>query len=105
MDTMTISDVSKLLHITEESARNRISAGQAMPPSFRVGRRRLFLRVDVEQWVAERITRPPSPAAAGASPMTPAVSSASTSTDGTAQVAEQGAAFPNSGNSITRTGA
>lgn len=101
MDTMTISDVSKLLHITEESARNRISAGQAMPPSFRVGRRRLFLRVDVEQWVAERITRPQPPTATGASAMTPTRPSASP--DGSAEVAGQGAASQSSSNSITRT--
>ena len=54
LDTMTISDVSRLLHITDDTARNRLSAGLAMPPSFRVGRRRLFLRTEVEKWMSER---------------------------------------------------
>lgn len=54
MDTMTISDVSRLVHITDDTARNRLSAGSAMPPSFRVGRRRLFLRSEVERWLAQR---------------------------------------------------
>lgn len=53
MDTMTINDVSQLLHITEDTARNRLSAGMAMPPSFRVGRRRLFLRTEVEKWMQQ----------------------------------------------------
>ena len=39
METMTISDVSKLLHITDDTARNRLAAGSEMPPSFRVGLR------------------------------------------------------------------
>lgn len=95
MDTMTISDVAKLLHITEESARNRISAGLAMPPSFRVGRRRLFMREHVEQWLTARIGHTGLPAAAGAAaapaapPLGPAVSIAA---DGAAQDAEHGAA-------------
>ncbi|WP_268167441.1 helix-turn-helix domain-containing protein [Roseateles hydrophilus] len=98
MDTMTISDVAKLLHITEESARNRISAGQAMPPSFRVGRRRLFMREHVEQWLTARIGHPGALAgvgAAGASSGIPAAPQlgpvASTAADGAAQGAEHGA--------------
>ncbi len=58
METMTISDVSKLLHITDDTARNRLAAGNEMPPSFRVGRRRLFLRSEVERWLVERAGQP-----------------------------------------------
>ncbi|TWO64407.1 helix-turn-helix domain-containing protein [Caenimonas sedimenti] len=58
METMTISDVSKLLHITDDTARNRLAAGNEMPPSFRVGRRRLFLRSEVERWLVERASHP-----------------------------------------------
>ncbi len=54
METMTINDVSKLLHVTDDTARNRLAAGSEMPPSFRVGRRRLFLRSEVERWLIER---------------------------------------------------
>lgn len=98
MDTMTISDVAKLLHITEESARNRISAGLAMPPSFRVGRRRLFMRDHVEQWLTVRIGHPRAPAddgAAGAPDDMPAAPqpgpAAPIAADAVAQAAEHGA--------------
>jgi hypothetical protein len=51
METMTINDVSRLLHITEDTARNRLSAGMDMPPSFKAGKRRLFLKTEVEVWM------------------------------------------------------
>lgn len=51
MDTMTIREISRILQITEDTARNRLSMGLAMPPSFRVGRRRLFMRTEVELWL------------------------------------------------------
>lgn len=52
METMTVSEVSEILKISESTARNRLSQGLPMPPSFRVGRRRLFLRREVERWLA-----------------------------------------------------
>ncbi|WP_189373687.1 MULTISPECIES: helix-turn-helix domain-containing protein [Vogesella] len=51
---MTVAEVSQILRISEHTARNRLSLGLPMPPSFRVGRRRLFLRSEVERWLAER---------------------------------------------------
>ncbi|WP_083370337.1 helix-turn-helix domain-containing protein [Chromobacterium sphagni] len=51
---MTVTEVSQILRISENTARNRLSLGLPMPPSFRVGRRRLFLRSEVERWLAER---------------------------------------------------
>jgi excisionase family DNA binding protein len=108
MDTMTISDVAKLLHITEESARNRISAGQAMPPSFRVGRRRLFMREHVEQWLAARIGHPRSPAAGALGNLPGGLQADAvvpTATDGAVQVAEHGAASLSFSNTVTQTGA
>lgn len=51
---MTLLDVSRILKISEHTARNRLSRGFPMPPSFRVGRRRLFLTAEVEQWLARQ---------------------------------------------------
>lgn len=52
MDTMTLSEISQILKISEHTARNRLSLGLPMPPSFRIGRRRLFIREEVYKWVA-----------------------------------------------------
>ena len=46
---MTLMEVSQILRISEHTARNRLSMGLPMPPSFRVGRRRLFLKQEVER--------------------------------------------------------
>lgn len=51
METMSLPDVCKLLKITEQTGRNRLSDELPMPPSFKVGRRRLFLVVEVESWL------------------------------------------------------
>ncbi|MBH2015738.1 MAG: helix-turn-helix domain-containing protein [Burkholderiales bacterium] len=53
-DLMTIEQVSELLKITARTARNRLSRGDPMPPSFRTGRRRLFLTRAVQQWIEEQ---------------------------------------------------
>ena len=45
-------EVSQILRISEHTARTRLSMGLPMPPSFRVGRRRLFLKQEVERWLA-----------------------------------------------------
>lgn len=55
MDVMTLEDISKTLHISLGTARNRLSSGCSMPPSFRVGRRRLFLRSEVDAWLKKQI--------------------------------------------------
>lgn len=52
--TMTLTDVSHLLKISEQTARNRLCLGLPMPPSFRIGRRRLFLQLEVELWLAKQ---------------------------------------------------
>ncbi|CJL79129.1 Helix-turn-helix domain [Streptococcus pneumoniae] len=49
---MTLMEVSQILRVSEHTARNRLSMGLPMPPSFRVGRRRLFLKQEVERWLA-----------------------------------------------------
>jgi hypothetical protein len=51
METMSLPEVCKLLKITEQTGRNRLSEELPMPPSFKVGRRRLFLTLEVESWL------------------------------------------------------
>lgn len=54
VETMTLNDVCRILKINENTGRNRLSLGLPMPPSFRVGRCRLFLSTEVEKWLSER---------------------------------------------------
>jgi hypothetical protein len=54
MDVLTLNDVCKLLKITPQTGRNRLSMGMPMPPNFRVGRRRLFIATDVIDWIKEQ---------------------------------------------------
>ncbi len=48
---LSLEQVATLLHISPSTARLRISRGSAMPPSFRTGRRRLFLEEAVTDWL------------------------------------------------------
>lgn len=50
-----MEEVSNELHISPGTARNRLAMGKDMPPSIRVGRRRLFPIVEFEKWVAQII--------------------------------------------------
>lgn len=51
MDTLDVKQIAAVLRITPKTAQNRLSAGLPMPPSFLVGRQRLFLRDQVEAWL------------------------------------------------------
>lgn len=53
-DTLTLEDVCSLLKISTQTGRNRLSRGAPMPPSFRTGRRRLFIASMVNAWILER---------------------------------------------------
>lgn len=50
---LTIEEVSHRLHIATGTARNRICRGDPMPPSLKVGRRRLFPEVEFETWLRQ----------------------------------------------------
>lgn len=54
METMNLDEVSKVLKITKATARNRLSQGLPMPPSFKVGRSRLFLTTEFYLWMAQQ---------------------------------------------------
>jgi Helix-turn-helix domain len=54
LDVLTLDEVCEnVLRISAQTGRNRLSRGLPMPPSFRVGRRRLFLVTDVDQWLQQ----------------------------------------------------
>lgn len=55
MKFYTLEDISNELHISPGTARNRLSTGKDMPPSIRVGRRRLFPIGEFDKWVAQVI--------------------------------------------------
>jgi predicted DNA-binding transcriptional regulator AlpA len=63
MDTLTLPEISKMLRISDHTARNRLCMGMPMPPSFRVGKRRLFMKTEVETWLEAQKTGslPPVP--------------------------------------------
>ncbi len=51
MDTWDIDAVAKVLRVSPKTVRNRVAAGMPMPPSFVVGRQRLFLPDQVDAWL------------------------------------------------------
>lgn len=56
----TLEEIARELHIAPATARNRLTLGQPMPPSIRVGRRRLFPADEYEKWIAAQLTAPRS---------------------------------------------
>lgn len=54
METMNLDEVSKVLKISKATARNRLSLGLPMPPSFKVGRSRLFLTAEFYLWLTRQ---------------------------------------------------
>ncbi|HEY9269304.1 MAG TPA: hypothetical protein PKL53_08935 [Methylotenera sp.] len=54
METMNLDEISKVLKISKATARNRLSLRLPMPPSFKVGRSRLFLTTEFYLWMAQQ---------------------------------------------------
>lgn len=56
MNTMSLEDVCKLLKITVQTGRNRLSDQLPMPPSYKIksSRRRLFDSDKVEDWLKKQ---------------------------------------------------
>lgn len=52
---LTIEEISERLHMSVGTARNRLSRGEPMPPSVKVGRRRLFPTTELEKWLMARL--------------------------------------------------
>lgn len=61
---MTIEEVAKELRMPIGTVKNRISRGEPMPPSIRLGRRRLFPATAFDKWITslvpDPISEPPS---------------------------------------------
>lgn len=57
--TLDAHGLARLLQISPQTVRNRLSAGQNMPPSSSVGTRRVWIRDDVLAWL--RTQRTPAP--------------------------------------------
>ncbi len=55
MQFYTLEEIARELHIAPATARNRLTLGQPMPPSIRLGRRRLFPVKEYEQWIAAQM--------------------------------------------------
>lgn len=52
---LTITELSDVLHMDVGTIRNRLSRGEPMPPSVKIGRRRLFPIQEVNKWLLSRI--------------------------------------------------
>lgn len=52
---LTLDEISRRLHIAPGTARNRMSKHDPMPPSVKVGRRRLFPEDKFNQWMEVRL--------------------------------------------------
>ena len=61
----TLEEIARELHIAPATARNRLTLGLPMPPSIRVGRRRLFPVDEYERWIASQLTHSGEVAATG----------------------------------------
>ncbi|QXE07207.1 helix-turn-helix domain-containing protein [Paraburkholderia sprentiae WSM5005] len=61
----TLEEIARELHIAPATARNRLTLGLPMPPSIRVGRRRLFPVDEYERWIASQLTHSGGSGSAG----------------------------------------
>ena len=52
---LSLEQVSQRLHLAPGTVRNRLSRNDPMPPSIRVGRRRLFPEDKFEAWMESRV--------------------------------------------------
>lgn len=52
---LTVEELAQELRVTTGTIRNRLSRGDDLPPSIRVGRRRLFPSAELEKWLAAMI--------------------------------------------------
>jgi excisionase family DNA binding protein len=50
---LTVEEIAEQLHMSPGTVRNRLSRKELMPPSVRVGRRRLFPVVEFNNWIID----------------------------------------------------
>ena len=63
-EVLNVKQVAELLNTTPQSVRNQVSRGGegvSIPPSFKLGARRVWLREQVDAWLREKagIVAPP----------------------------------------------
>lgn len=54
-ELLTVTELAEILHMDVGTIRNRLSRGDPMPPSLKIGRRRLFPAIEVERWVMAKL--------------------------------------------------
>lgn len=52
---LSLEQISQRLHLAPGTVRNRLSRNDPMPPSVRVGRRRLFPEDQFDAWMESRV--------------------------------------------------
>jgi len=48
---ITINELADILHLTKGTVYNRLCAGDPMPPSIQIGKKRLWLQSTVDAWL------------------------------------------------------
>lgn len=48
---LSLEEISRRLHISPATVRNRLSRQDSMPPSIKIGRRRLFPEDQFDLWI------------------------------------------------------
>ena len=51
---VTINELAQALRLTPGTIRNKLARGADLPPSIRVGRRRLFSQEQIDAWLKSR---------------------------------------------------
>lgn len=52
---LTVDELADVLHVAEGTIRNRLSAGEPIPPSITVGRKLLFPEAKLETWLMAKL--------------------------------------------------
>lgn len=48
---ISIEELASELCLSKRTLQNRLSDGSSMPPSYKLGKRRMFLRSEVDTWI------------------------------------------------------
>ncbi|HEB94386.1 MAG TPA: DNA-binding protein [Gammaproteobacteria bacterium] len=54
MTWLSIDQLSEIFGVSKKTLQNRISSGAPMPPSYPVGRNRLFKQAEVDEWIEQQ---------------------------------------------------
>ncbi len=52
MKWISIEQLANEFGLSKRTLQNRLSNGSAMPPSYKIGKRRMFRRDEVDAWIA-----------------------------------------------------